>query len=808
MPESVAKPTRRYAAFISYRHSDNREDDRRWAEWLHQALETYEVPRDLAGKPNLRGAPVPASLYPVFRDEEELSADSDLSQNLRRALENTEVLIVLCSPRASQSPFVAEEIRYFKELGKSDRILALMIDGEPNADDPAKAALGITPEMECFPEPLRFGVPVPGSGSDPSTGLTQIDWSQRTEPLAADVRPQNRAGQGYTSGPAYRAALEKAHEHSHAEIRRLEKDFAAQLDLARLKLVAGALGLPLGQLRERDAVYRAKKFRRLAAILGSLALLALIAAGIAVWQGLVANQQKIRAVAARERAVVAKTAADELINFMQYDLRENLGDLGALPLMEPINARIRRYHEEHPPEPGDQPAQDRADQERSVALQQQGELLLERGQLAEALKSQQKGLAILQNLASRDPGNQEWQFDLSFGLDNVGDVQKAMGDLPAAMHSYQEGLAIRRKLAAQEPANANRQRRLANSLLKVGSAQEATGDLAATLRSYAESLEITRKLVAQNPGNITWQRDLATCLERVGNMQKAKSDLPAALASYLESLGIRKKYAAEQLSADWQRELAIGFVKVGSVQQLQGDLPAALQNNQAGLAIYQKLATEDPTNATRQRDLAFGFNNIGSVQRAHGHLPAALQNFQDSLRIFRRLSAQDPANAGWQRDLSVGLERIGDIQTDEKNFADALGHYQESLVILQKLAVQDPTNAGWQIGVIHGERHVGDTLYSLDRKSEARPHFESLSRAADRFAAEHPADYNVQVERAFARWCIHDCIDTQVPANREEACRLLAEAIDILRTQQKSSPLRPTHAKWLEGIEEDLRKLN
>jgi hypothetical protein len=62
-----------------------------------------------------------------------LPADADLTRNIRQALENSALLVVICSPRAVQSRFVAEEIRYFKELGKADRILALMIDGEPNA---------------------------------------------------------------------------------------------------------------------------------------------------------------------------------------------------------------------------------------------------------------------------------------------------------------------------------------------------------------------------------------------------------------------------------------------------------------------------------------------------------------------------------------------------------------------------------------------------------------------------------------------------------------------------------------------------
>jgi len=45
MPDS-----HKYHAFISYRHADNKEQGRQWATWLHQAIETYEVPSDLIGK--------------------------------------------------------------------------------------------------------------------------------------------------------------------------------------------------------------------------------------------------------------------------------------------------------------------------------------------------------------------------------------------------------------------------------------------------------------------------------------------------------------------------------------------------------------------------------------------------------------------------------------------------------------------------------------------------------------------------------------------------------------------------------------
>ena len=286
-PSSSSAP-REYAVFISYRHADNLEMGRKWANWLHEALESYEVPPDLVGKTSLRGDKVPASLYPVFRDEAELPADADLSTNIRRALENSGLLVVLCSPRAVQSRFVADEIRYFKEQGRSDRMLALMLDGEPNAsDDPAKVEI-FGAAAECFPEPLRFGVA--GEG-DP----TNIDWTARTEPIAADVRPGGRCEQGWTTAAAYREQLVKEGKLTARQIGSAVAEYNERLELAKLKVIAGALGLPLGELTQRDKAFQLAKAKRRQKLIATAAVVFGVLAVLAAGAGWIAWEMRNRA---------------------------------------------------------------------------------------------------------------------------------------------------------------------------------------------------------------------------------------------------------------------------------------------------------------------------------------------------------------------------------------------------------------------------------------------------------------------------------------------------------------------------------
>jgi len=73
------------------------------------------------------------------------------------ALRVARYLIVICSLQAAKSRWVDQEIETFRKFDGHNRILAIIMEGEPNAGD----------ERECFPPALRS-----------------------CEPIAADARPQ------------------------------------------------------------------------------------------------------------------------------------------------------------------------------------------------------------------------------------------------------------------------------------------------------------------------------------------------------------------------------------------------------------------------------------------------------------------------------------------------------------------------------------------------------------------------------------------------------------------------------------------
>src|SRR3972149_8102405 len=106
--------------YIRYSHQGES-----WARWLQKALESYRVPQRLVGSQGLFGV-IPPRLSPVFRDREDLSSAADLTSKIRAELEASETLLVICSPAAARSKWVNEEIRFFRSLGREERIFALL----------------------------------------------------------------------------------------------------------------------------------------------------------------------------------------------------------------------------------------------------------------------------------------------------------------------------------------------------------------------------------------------------------------------------------------------------------------------------------------------------------------------------------------------------------------------------------------------------------------------------------------------------------------------------------------------------------
>ena len=214
----------KYDAFISYRHV---EPDQSIAKQVHQMIETFKAPKEFYqnGK---------RPVFRVFRDREELAA-RDLSASIEEALETSRYLIVICSKRTPLSEWCQREIETFKSLHGSERIIPVLIEGEPG---------------EAFPLPLKE---LKGEES-----VSEI--------LAADIRPDeilNADFEGY----------EALQNNNKAKLKELTKKSLDILKTEKYRVMATILGCSFGDLKQRDKERKSKRIMTVSTVAGAIFLI-------------------------------------------------------------------------------------------------------------------------------------------------------------------------------------------------------------------------------------------------------------------------------------------------------------------------------------------------------------------------------------------------------------------------------------------------------------------------------------------------------------------------------------------------------
>lgn len=137
----MSNEKKRYA-FISYNHKDVK-----WAKWLQDKLDSYKLPSDIHNE-----FEDSRYLRPVFRDKTDLNTGI-LANELRKELEESKYLVVICSPNSAKSAWVSDEVKAFIEMGRLDFIIPFIVSGTPHnyKDRDCNSPY----DDECYPTFLR-----------------------------------------------------------------------------------------------------------------------------------------------------------------------------------------------------------------------------------------------------------------------------------------------------------------------------------------------------------------------------------------------------------------------------------------------------------------------------------------------------------------------------------------------------------------------------------------------------------------------------------------------------------------------------
>ena len=674
--------TPKYRAFISYSHRDSR-----WADWLHKALESYRPPRQLVGT-HASGGPVPKRLTPIFRDREELASATDLGTVITGALRDSATQIVICSPHAAKSRWVNEEILAFKRLGREDRIFCLIVAGEPNASgDPART------DEECFPPALRFHLTADGSLGDVPT-----------EPVAADARPG--------------------------------KDRKAN---AKLKLIAGVLGVSFDALRRREQQRRNQRLFLITctALAGMVVTTAL--ASYALIERRLAEREAARAQA---EADAARKTTEFLVNlFRILDPSEARGNtITARAMLDKGAARIDR-------ELAAQPAI------RATLMDTIGTVYMGLGLYSQARPLLEGSVSVWRSHRESDP------FGQSLALEHEADLLALQAQFDAAEKAYRDAISIQ----SARPKERRSQVELSKSLHGLGTVLEQKVDYAQADRTLRQALALQRKMGDGMDG------DIASTIKDLARVMAEGGDLNGAIPVMRTALSMERALRGGEPHPD----LAAAINDLALLLEQHGDYDEAEALDRESIAMKHVLLGE------KHPEIALGLNNLALALQDKGELAQAESTYRQALDMQRELLGEihpDTANT---------LNNLAFVQYDRGHKREALATEREVLAVYQKLFSQD------QPDVARIMNRIGFWLTEAGEYAEANRDLQAaLAMRRRLFGADHPEVATSLIHVAILQIARNQC---------EEALGSARRAIQILTPALSATHWKVAVAQSAEG---------
>jgi serine/threonine-protein kinase len=411
--------------------------------------------------------------------------------------------------------------------------------------------------------------------------------TERTEPIAADARP-GKDGRNN----------------------------------AKLKLIAGLLGVGFDGLRQREQRRRQRQLFMIAsgAITGMVITSGLAAAALIAR----AQAQRQTVIAKREAETARQTTAFLVDLFKISDPSEARGNsLTAREVLDKGAARVETQLAKQP-------------QIQATLQDTLGTVYMGLGLYGQAKPLLDSAVAKRQALVPAEPG------ELAVSLSHTGDLLTSRAEYPAAETAYRKAIALQRSL----PANQRDDAALANSLFGLGTMQEAAGQFADAERTLRDALALQQRLF--EGANVATARTLEQLAFAV-----RERDLNEAIPLMQSALAMQRKLWGAGPYPDYAETLN----GLGLLLRDHGDYDQSEKLLQESLAMERRLVGD------RHPDVAEALNNLGVVQYRKGNLAEAESTYRQALALQRELLGDvHPGVALTLTNLAYVIYDTGDVE--------------------------------------------------------------------------------------------------------------------------------------------------
>jgi len=495
-------------------------------------------------------------------------------------------------------------------------------------------------------------------------------------------------------------------------------------DLGFLKLVAGILGVDLGELRDRQAAAERARTRNRAILAGVFAVLAVVAgisAAVAVEQSKRATTMATEAIDIGAGVVgkaddlsrrfgVPTSAVEDLLNFAEarfarlfaegvktqelqrqratvlVQFAELYGRIGQSEKQRENAQEALAMFERFPP-----------DQLRTLdyvrALAAAGQAELAQGRSAEAESYTNRAIDAARAMIADIPDARLGRVWLAGALQRQGEIHMNAGRAPEALPLFTETVALLEPVRAAAPNDDVANTNYLTALDWLGGAQAATRDFDAAAATLTRAVTEARAWSARRPDSLPARSTLGSSLMKLGQTLVDQGKHREARAPLMESVAIaRALSAADPRDAGLRRDLALRLMLAANALLETGENATPLMVE--AIDMGRTLVREDPTNMqvkeTLARMLAVRAGRFSDARQAAQARPL----YREIVALRRDLRAAAPANAPQPaRDLAYALELAADQSAQLQDLPSMLGAYGEAATLRRAALASAPNNA-------------------------------------------------------------------------------------------------------------------
>ena len=415
------------------------------------------------------------------------------------------------------------------------------------------------------------------------------------------------------------------------------------------------------------------------AALVSLAVL-LAAGAVSFWRIV---QEKRRAEVLRVVAETRRDAAEDLVQFVVFKLRDDLTAVGRLDLLASTGERVQEYYERLQSVDTSPGADARL--RAAAALELLGDVARERGENEKAAPLQRRALQLRQSVLAETPGDAQRIFAVSTSWSRIAQSEAALGHLDTGGEAARQAFALATQAADKSPEDFLVVRNVYRVAAHASNVLYRGGDADGALRMLQQSRD---RLAAYDAGHRSDQslHELAAAELGLGYMLQTLFRLDEAQRALARSVELWRDLAGRKSDDATVQAVFAGALHISSVVAgRRGDRERGRELMDEAVATRGQLSAKDPTNRTWREIFASTLTDRCQLDADQGRPEHGLPDCARSVEIYRTLVREQPGTVAWREGLVRALSEQSDVARRSGNLDEARRSSLEAIELVRPM---------------------------------------------------------------------------------------------------------------------------